>query len=95
MAALNCFATTEGGGARLAVSRRVAGLASVTAVRRNPPPALPLVVNGQSFDALSAAADALAVTKDGKKPSLNGWLYWKVKFPGESKWRSLNDMRRG
>ena len=54
-----------------------------------------LVVNDQSFDALSTAADALAVTKDGKKPSLNGWLYWKVKFPGESQWRSLNDMRRG
>ena len=54
-----------------------------------------LVVSGQSFDALSAAADTLALTKDGKKPSLNGWLYWKVKFPGETKWRSLNDMRRG
>jgi hypothetical protein len=54
-----------------------------------------LVVNGQSFDSLSAAADALAVTKDGKKTSLNGWNYWKVKFPGETTWRSLNDMRRG
>ena len=53
-----------------------------------------LVVNGQSFDTLSSAADALAVTKDGKKPSLNGWLYWKARFPGETKWRSLNDMRR-
>lgn len=53
-----------------------------------------LVVNGASFDSLSAAADALAVTKDGKKTSLNGWNYWKVKFPGESKWRSLNEMRR-
>jgi hypothetical protein len=54
-----------------------------------------LVVKGQAFDSLSAAADALAVTKDGKKPSLNGWLYWKAKFPGETKWRSLNDMRNG
>jgi hypothetical protein len=53
-----------------------------------------LVVEGQSFDSLSAAANALAVTKEGKKPSLNGWLYWKVRFPGEMKWRSLNDMRR-
>ena len=52
-----------------------------------------LVVNGQSFDSLSAAANALAVTKDGKKTSLNGWNYWKAKFPGETKWRSLNDMR--
>lgn len=53
-----------------------------------------LVVEGQQFDSLSAAANALAVTKEGKKPSLNGWLYWKVRFPGETKWRSLNDIRR-
>ena len=53
-----------------------------------------LVVNEQALDSLSAAADALAVTKVGKKPSLNGWLYWKAKFPGETRWRLLNDMRR-
>lgn len=53
-----------------------------------------LVVDGQSFDSLSAAANALAVTKEGEKPSLNGWLYWKAKFPGDTEWRSLNDMRR-
>ena len=53
-----------------------------------------LVVNGRAFDSLSAAANALAVTKDGKRPSLNGWLYWEAKFPGESHWRSLNSMRK-
>ncbi len=53
-----------------------------------------LVVNGTSYDTLSAAASALAVTKDGSKTALNGWLYWKVKFPGETVWRSLNEMRR-
>jgi len=53
-----------------------------------------LVVNGQAFESLSSAADALAVTKDGKKTSLNGWNYWKAKFPGETRWRLLNDMRR-
>ncbi len=52
-----------------------------------------LVVNGQSFETLSAAAKALAVTKDGKKTSLDGWLYWKVKLPGDREWRSLGDMR--
>lgn len=52
-----------------------------------------LVVNGRSFDTLSAAANALAITKAGTKPSLNGWLYWKVKFPNETTWRSLNAMR--
>ena len=53
-----------------------------------------LVVNGRSFEALSAAASALAQTKHGSKPSLNGWLYWKAKFPGEATWRSLADMRK-
>jgi hypothetical protein len=53
-----------------------------------------LVVYGHSFDSLSAAADALAVTRHDRKTSLNGWNYWKVKFPGETKWRSLNDLRR-
>ena len=52
-----------------------------------------LVVDGQSFSALSAAASALAVTKKGGKTSLNGWLYWRVKFPTETKWRSLEQMR--
>jgi hypothetical protein len=53
-----------------------------------------LVVNGQSFDTLSAAASALAVTKDGSKTNLNGWQYWKAKFPGEKNWKSLDDLRR-
>ena len=52
-----------------------------------------IVVNGKSFDSLSAAASALATTRDGSKPSLNGWLYWKAKFPGEADWRSLGAMR--
>ena len=52
-----------------------------------------LVVDGQSYPSLSAAANALAVTKEGTKPSLNGWIYWQAKFPGEAKWRSLFEMR--
>lgn len=52
-----------------------------------------LVVEGRSFKTLSAAASALAVTKDGSKASLNGWLYWTARFPGESHWRSLREMR--
>lgn len=52
-----------------------------------------LVVNGQTFDSLSEAANALATTRSGKKTSLNGWNYWQAKFPGETKWRLLNDMR--
>ena len=52
-----------------------------------------LVVEGQRFNALSAAASAFAVTKKGTKTSLNGWMYWQVRFPGELEWRSLQQMR--
>jgi hypothetical protein len=52
-----------------------------------------LVVNGRSFDTLSEAASALAVTKNGTKTNLNGWIYWKVKLPGQFRWVSLGEMR--
>jgi hypothetical protein len=52
-----------------------------------------IVVNGSSFGSLSEGAKALAVTKRGKSPSLNGWKYWFAKLPGEEEWRSLWDMR--
>lgn len=52
-----------------------------------------LLVNGKSYTSLSAAANAVAVTKDGSKTQLNGWNYWEVQFPGEAKWRSLREMR--
>lgn len=52
-----------------------------------------LVVNGKSFVSLSAAANALAETKDGRKTQLNGWNYWEALLPGEKTWRSLKQMR--
>jgi hypothetical protein len=52
-----------------------------------------LVVAGQSFATLSAAASGLAVTKDGKKTNLNGWNYWSVKLPGQTKWRPMLELR--
>jgi hypothetical protein len=52
-----------------------------------------LVVNDQSFDALSEAASELARTKAGRKTSLNGWIYWEAKLPVEPKWRRLSDTR--
>jgi hypothetical protein len=52
-----------------------------------------LVVNGKSYRSLSAAARDNARTKDGTKPQLNGWLYWEVKLPGETEWRSLGELR--
>ncbi|OEO30345.1 hypothetical protein VW23_021745 [Devosia insulae DS-56] len=53
-----------------------------------------LVVNGRSFDTLSAAATALAVTKKRRKTDLNCWPHWKTKFPGETRRRALIEMRR-
>ena len=52
-----------------------------------------LVVNGISFRSLSEAASSLAITKKGGKTSLDGWLYWTAKFPQESKWHRLWDLR--
>lgn len=54
-----------------------------------------LVVNGVQYSALSPAAKALAITKNGTSPKeLNGWLYWEVKFPGEIAWRKMDDLRK-
>ncbi|WP_083101403.1 hypothetical protein [Pseudophaeobacter leonis] len=51
-----------------------------------------LVLEGTK-SSLSSAAAAVAVTKDGTKPSLNGWLYWQAQVPGQQEWRSLDDLR--
>lgn len=52
-----------------------------------------IVVGDKSFDSLSSAASALAISKRGDSPSLNGWKYWYALLPGEKNWRSLADMR--
>lgn len=52
-----------------------------------------LVVDGTAYPTLSAAASDLARTKEGKKTSLNGWLYWEVRAPGTAKWRAMKDLR--
>ena len=54
-----------------------------------------LVVEGREYKSLSAAASSVAVTKHGERTMLNGWLYWKVQFPSEVEWRSLEEMRLG
>ena len=53
-----------------------------------------LVVNGQEFSTLSSAASALARTKDGTVPSLNGWNYWEVKLPGQDRWLPIKLLRK-
>lgn len=52
-----------------------------------------LVVQGRRFDSLSAAASALARTKDGLPPRLNGWNYWEVKKPGSDRWELMSHLR--
>jgi len=52
-----------------------------------------IVVGDKKFPSLSNAADALGIKKDGGHTSLNGWMYWEAKLPGESGWRRLWDMR--
>lgn len=51
-------------------------------------------VEGKKFDTPSGAAGGLALTKDGKHPPLNGWIYWEVKRPGETGWTPINRLRR-
>jgi hypothetical protein len=51
------------------------------------------VCDGRIFDAPSAAASALAVTKDGQTTSLNGWNYWEAKLPSSAEWKPIKDMR--
>ncbi|MCC1495129.1 HNH endonuclease [Cognatishimia sp. F0-27] len=52
-----------------------------------------LMVNGLAYSSLSSAANALAVTKNGKKTNLNGWLYWKVLLPGDDHWTPVRSLR--
>ncbi len=42
----------------------------------------------------SAAARAVARTRAGKKPSLDGWKYWRVLRPGDHSWIALDQLRR-
>lgn len=53
-----------------------------------------LVVNGEQYSTLSAAASFLAKTKGGGSTSLNGWNYWEVKLPGSDKWELMEHKRR-
>jgi hypothetical protein len=51
------------------------------------------VCNGQTFDTPSAAASAMALTKDGQTTSLNGWNYWEAKLPGSAEWVPIKSLR--
>lgn len=41
----------------------------------------------------SAAAVAVARTKEGNRTSLDGWIYWQVKRPGDADWADISSLR--
>jgi hypothetical protein len=51
------------------------------------------IVEGKTYSNPSTAAVGCAVTKDGTHPSLNGWLYWQAKQPGDNCWTPLRTIR--
>ncbi len=51
------------------------------------------LVEGKSYTSPSDAAGSSVQTKSGEKPSLNGWLYWEVKRPGDATWRKLKGLK--
>lgn len=51
------------------------------------------VIEGKKFKSPSAAASGVALTKDGRHTSLDGWIYWHVKRPGDAAWLRLSELR--
>jgi len=52
------------------------------------------LVEGKEFKSPSAAAGGVALTKDGRHTSLDGWIYWQVKRPGDAGWTAISTLRR-
>ncbi len=50
-------------------------------------------VEGKRFRSQSAAAGGVALTKSGRKTSLDGWIYWEVKRPGDHGWTPITALR--
>lgn len=51
------------------------------------------LVEGARYNSPSAAAGGVARTRAGTSPSLDGWIYWEAKRPGDTKWISLQALR--
>ena len=52
------------------------------------------VVEGDIYSSPSAAAGGVARTKSGKSTSLDGWIYWQAKRPGDAEWAGIATLRR-
>jgi hypothetical protein len=51
------------------------------------------VVEGGRYNSPSAAAGGVARTREGKRTSLDGWVYWQVKRPGDTEWIGIAGLR--
>lgn len=51
-------------------------------------------IEGKSYRSPSDAAGSSVLTKDGTRPSLNGWMYWEVKRPKDAAWRKLETLKQ-
>jgi hypothetical protein len=52
------------------------------------------VVEGGQYKSPSAAAGGVARTRRGKPTSLDGWIYWRVKRPGDTEWIAIQQLRK-
>lgn len=52
------------------------------------------LVGSNRFKSPSAAAGAVAVTKEGKHTKLDGWIYWYAKRPSDLDWICIKTLRR-
>ena len=50
-------------------------------------------IEGEQFSSPSRAAITIVSRERGEDISLNGWLYWKIRCPGETEWIALNSLR--
>ncbi len=51
------------------------------------------VIDGQQAKSPSDAAGVVAELSNGKRVSLNGWIYWEVKRPNDTEWRPIEELR--
>ncbi len=52
------------------------------------------VIEGRKFSSPSGAASGIALTKQGGKTSLDGWIYWQVKRPKDRNWAPIRTLAR-
>jgi len=51
-------------------------------------------IENQYFNSPSDAAAGVSEMITGERKSLNGWIYWIAKPPGQVLWKKIGDMRR-